>query len=60
MLEAHAPSGEEFGEERALEIVRRERMRPAAEIIAALLDEARRFHQVEAIEDDMTAVVIQL
>ena len=60
VLEAHAPSGEEFGEERALEIVRRERLRPAAEIIAALLDEARRFHQVEAIEDDMTAVVIQL
>ena len=60
VLEAHAPSGEEFGEERALEVVRRERARPAADILAALLDEARRFRQAEAIEDDMTAVVIKL
>ncbi len=60
VLEVHSPSGEEFGEARALEVVRRERARPAAEIIRALLDEARRFGETSEAEDDMTAVVIKL
>jgi phosphoserine phosphatase RsbU/P len=60
VFEARSPSGEEFGEERVLEVVRRERARPAAEIIQILLDEARRFGEPEPIQDDMTVVVIKL
>ena len=60
VAEARSPSGDEFGEERTLEIVQRERARPAAEIIQVLLDEARRFSEPESIQDDMTIVVIKL
>jgi phosphoserine phosphatase RsbU/P len=58
--EARSPADEEFGEVRALEIVRRERTRPSAEIIQVLLDEARLFSEPESLQDDMTAVVIKL
>lgn len=58
--EARSPAGEEFGEERMLEIVRRARARPAAEIIQTLMDEARRFNDPDPNQDDMTLVVIKL
>jgi phosphoserine phosphatase RsbU/P len=58
--EARSPEGHEFGEERVLEIVRRERSRPAAEIIQTILDEARRYSEPESIQDDMTVVVVKL
>jgi len=60
ILEAHSAAGEEFGEERALEIVRRERDKPAAEIIRVLMAEARRFGEPGPLEDDMTVVAIKL
>ena len=59
IVEAHAPSLEEFGEARVLDVVRRERARPAAEIIQTLLDEARRFSGRDGFADDMTAVCIK-
>lgn len=58
--EARNRAGEEFGEERVLQIVQRERSRSSAEIIQTLMDEARRFAQPEHLQDDMTAVVLKL
>lgn len=58
--EARSASGEEFGEERVLDLVRRERERPAAEIIRILMDEARRFSDPDPLQDDMTVVVVKL
>ena len=61
ILEARSKSGEEFGEQRALEVVRRERGKPSAEIIHALLDAAHRFSEPgNPHQDDMTAVIIKL
>ena len=60
VTEARSAEGEEFGEERALEIVRRERARPAAEIIRILMDEVRRFSVPNSPnQDDMTAVIVK-
>jgi len=58
--EARNQAGEEFSEERVLQIVQRERSRSSAEIIQTLMDEARRFAQPEHLQDDMTAVVLKL
>ena len=60
VTEARSSSDEEFGEERALEIVRRERAKPAAEIIQILLDEVRRFSVPDSPnQDDMTVVIVK-
>ena len=59
IFEARSPYDEEFGEQRMLEIVRRERERPAVEIIQVLMDEVRRFIQTEVLQDDMTVVVVK-
>ena len=58
--EARNHGGEEFGEERMLDIVRRERAKPSAEIIQILMDEAHRFCKPDPLQDDMTAVVLKL
>lgn len=59
ILEMMSPAGEEFGISRVLELVRRERNRPAVEIIQTLFDTVKRFNSPGAIEDDITAVVIK-
>lgn len=60
ILEAHAADGEEYGEARVLELARRERSRPAAEIIRSLLDATQRFCDIHSRrQDDMTAVVVK-
>ena len=60
ILEAHAKDGEEFGEARVLELVRRARGQPAAEIIRSLLDSAQRFSDPHSPrQDDMTAIVVK-
>ena len=59
IIEAWAPDGEEFGEERMLAVVQRERERPAAEIIQALMDAVRAHSGTNVLQDDMTAVVIK-
>ena len=58
--EARNHAGEEFGEERMLDIVRRERSRSSAEIIKILMEEAHRFSKPDPLQDDMTAVVLKL
>ncbi len=61
ILEAQSRAGEEFGEERALAVVRREYAKPAAEIIRLLLDAAHRFMEPNSPhQDDMTAVIVKL
>lgn len=59
-IEATSPAGEEFGLPRVLELVRRERHRPASEIIAALFEEVRRFSAVPELQDDLSAVIIKV
>ena len=60
VTEARSAAGEEFSEERALEIVRRDRAKPAAEIIQALMNEVRRFSVPDSPnQDDMTAVIVK-
>lgn len=59
ILETTAPSGEEFGVARVLEVVQREKDRPAAQIIQSLFDEVRRFSSPGTILDDITAVAIK-
>lgn len=58
--EARNHAGEEFGEERVLQIVQRERQRTSGEIIQTLMNEARHFCHPTPLQDDMTAVVLKL
>ncbi len=59
-LEASSSTGEEFGVTRALDVVRRERHRPSAEIIAALFDAVRQFTDGTGLQDDLTAIIIKV
>ena len=60
VTEARSSADEEFGEERAVEIVRRERAKPAAEIIRILLEEVRLFSVPDSPnQDDMTVVIVK-
>lgn len=59
VIEARSSAQEEFGEARAVEIVQRERARPAAEIVQALLHAVRQFVGNGSQQDDMTAVVVK-
>lgn len=59
ILEASSAAGEEFGISRVLDIVQRERARPAAEIIRILFEEVRAITGPDGIQDDITAVVIK-
>ncbi len=59
VVQAHAPTGEPFGEDRALNVVRSLPGRPAREVVAALCEEARSFAGGGPQEDDMTAIVLK-
>ena len=59
ILEAASASGAEFGISRVLDIVQRERARPAAEIISILFDEVRNITAPDGLQDDITAVIIK-
>ena len=59
VVEAHAPTGEPFGEDRALNVVRSLSGRPAREVVTALCEEARAFRGGLPQEDDMTAIVLK-
>ncbi|MEI8121718.1 MAG: fused response regulator/phosphatase [bacterium] len=59
ILEAASPDGEEFGMTRVIDILQRERKRPAVEMIRILFDEVRRFGSPEGLQDDVTAVIIK-
>ncbi len=60
VAEARSGTNEEFGEERALDMVRRERARPAADIVQRLLEAVRNHAGPDNVQDDMTAIVIKL
>jgi PAS domain S-box-containing protein len=58
--EASAPSGERFGTERALDLVRAHRHRPAQEIVEVLCGAVRDFCGGQPPLDDVTAVVVKV
>lgn len=60
VVEARSRANEEFGEERALDVVRRAQARPAAEIVQRLLEAAREHAGPDNVQDDMTAIVLKL
>ena len=56
VTEAFNPSGEEFGEERLLDALRRRRGLPTRDLLAAILEEVRQFSPHEQ-HDDITLIV---
>jgi serine phosphatase RsbU (regulator of sigma subunit) len=60
ILEAQAPDGEQFGEARALGVVRSHRGEPAREIVEALCRGVHSFTQAQPPHDDMTAIVLKV
>jgi sigma-B regulation protein RsbU (phosphoserine phosphatase) len=58
--ETESPQGVPFGIERALDVVRANRHRSAAEIVETLYRSARSFAQDSAQQDDITAVVLKV
>lgn len=59
IVEAHGPTQDLFGSERALQVVTANRDRPAREILNALFDAVREYCGSGYQPDDMTAVVIK-
>ena len=56
VTEAFSPAGEEFGESRLVEALRRSRHLPSQDLLAAIVDEVRRF-SAHAQRDDVTLIV---
>jgi len=59
-VEAESPGRVRFGVARALQVVRAERQRPAAEIVAALHEEIVGFCRGQPLGDDVTIVVVKV
>ena len=60
LLEAQAPNGDLFGTERALDVVRLHRHKPASEIIERLNEAVRDYSCRELPKDDVTVVVLKV
>jgi sigma-B regulation protein RsbU (phosphoserine phosphatase) len=60
LKEATSPSGEEFGVERPLDIVRANRDKSARELVEMLYREVRSFSQDQPQRDDITLIVIKV
>ena len=60
VVEAAAPDEDAFGVDRALEVVRRSRRQPTAEIVAALQSAVSAFTQTGVRQDDVTVVVLRV
>ena len=58
IVEARSAGGQQFGMERALEVVRAHRSKPPGDIVAAVLQEARAWSPAPPA-DDMTVVVLK-
>lgn len=56
LVEARSPGGEMFGLERVLDVVRRNRQRPAREMVTAVFDAVEQFAQGPS-QDDRTMIV---
>jgi len=57
VLESQAPYGEEFGEQRLLEVLREHRHHPAREILDCIYESVRQFTEHEKQADDVTIVI---
>jgi phosphoserine phosphatase RsbU/P len=57
VTEAFNPEGEEFGEQRLIEALQRNRERPSQALLAAIVDEVQQFSSREVQHDDITLVV---
>ena len=60
VAETESPQGVAFGIERALEVVRAHRHRPAGDIVETLYRQRPRFAQDAPQQDDITAVVLKV
>ncbi|MBW3600610.1 MAG: serine/threonine-protein phosphatase, partial [Planctomycetes bacterium] len=60
VVEAAAPDGNAFGVDRALDIMRRLRRQPAAEIVSALQAGIAAFTKTGVRQDDITVVVLRV
>jgi sigma-B regulation protein RsbU (phosphoserine phosphatase) len=60
IVETASVAREQLGLNRAAEVVARNRTKPAAEIVAAILEAARSFRTPLPQADDMTAVVVKI
>jgi phosphoserine phosphatase len=59
IYEYENPAGEHFGEQRVAALIREHHGRPVKELVALVLDEARRFGTGAAQADDVTIVLIR-
>lgn len=60
VTEAADPTGEQFGPERLVEVVRENRHRPAVEICGEVVSRVRAHTGLETPEDDLTLVVLRV
>jgi serine phosphatase RsbU (regulator of sigma subunit) len=60
VTEAFRDDGEEFGRERLIEALVRERTRPAREIIDLVVASLREFAESDSLADDVTLVVVRV
>jgi sigma-B regulation protein RsbU (phosphoserine phosphatase) len=58
--ETESPQGEQFGDNRTVEVVYSNRHKPSAEIVDCLLERVRQFAGNAPQQDDITAVVIKV
>jgi serine phosphatase RsbU (regulator of sigma subunit)/catechol 2,3-dioxygenase-like lactoylglutathione lyase family enzyme len=56
VTEAFSPAGEEFGEDRLIEVLQKRRELPARDLLAAVVEEVQRFSPAER-SDDVTLVI---
>jgi sigma-B regulation protein RsbU (phosphoserine phosphatase) len=60
VYDANDARGQEFGQERLLEIVRETRLLPAREIVGAIVTAVHEFRGDTPPNDDMTAVAVRI
>ena len=60
IVEATGPGRDQFGFDRAIEVVRAHRDRPASEIVRALHEEVRRFAGDAGLIDDVTSLILRV
>jgi len=59
-VETRSRAAEYFGAKRTLEVVRANRSRTSGEIIESLYQTVKDFSGLEALDDDLTAIVIKV
>jgi phosphoserine phosphatase RsbU/P len=59
IIEAEGPAGELFGTERLREVLAWQHRKPAAEVIAAVLDAVRAFTGTSSCKDDISMLLLK-